>query len=392
MHCKLVNITSLTVFKKYSKRYNIFRDLYEVYSFGLEVKDLSPDNAQAIQKLFLHNGDFCYLESSDHDTTNLLALGTISKLKENAGIVRAKINEEIGYSFDSVLNNYENYDNKSITIGDRELSLKSVNVMGILNVTPDSFSDGGKYYDKGVAVEHALKLLKEGADIIDIGGESTRPGSKSVSVDEELDRVIPVINEIKSLHPDTIISIDTTKSKVAEESLLAGAQIVNDVSGMTFDPKMADVVSNKNAAIVLMHMKGKPETMQNNPGYADVFDEVYEFLYNRIKFAKKNRISKIIIDPGFGFGKTLVNNFELLSRINEFKSLGYPILAGISRKTMLGNSLNLEVNDREIATIIAETIAVTNGVRFIRTHNVANAAQLKKLVNFVNNPEFLPNV
>ncbi len=391
MYCKLINITSPIVFKKYSNQYNVFRDLYEAFSFGMELTELSHYRADEIHQLLLKHGDISYL-SQNGDTTNLFTIGSFSKLKEIAGMIRSKINEETGFSIDAALRNYEKYDAGSITIADTSYPLDRVYILGILNMTPDSFSDGGKYSDLESAAEQAVFLLDNGADIIDIGGESTRPGAPKVTPEEELERVIPVIGKIKSVRPDAVMSIDTTKAIVAEEALKNGVVLVNDISSMTFDPSMADIAAKYNAAVILMHIKGTPETMQLNPDYIDVVDEVYQFLYERIKFARKKNINSIIVDPGFGFGKNLNNNFELLNRMNEFKSLGCPILAGISRKSMLGNSLHLDIDNRDVATVISESIAVNNGARFIRTHNVENAEKLKQLYSFTNNPEILANV
>ena len=391
MYCKLINITSPLVFKKYSNKYNIFRDLYEAFSFGLELIDLSSDRANEIHQSLLREGDISFISQGDN-STRLFTIGSFSKLKEIAGTVRSKINEEIGHSIDTALRSYEKYNSGSISIADTDYPMDRIYILGILNVTPDSFSDGGRYSGLDEAAEHAVYMLENGADIIDIGGESTRPGAANVTTDEELERVIPVIQKIKSIKPDAVLSIDTTKALVADEAIKNGVVVVNDISGMTFDTNMADVVSKYSAAVILMHIKGTPETMQLNPEYIDVVDEVYEFLYERIKFARKKNISNIIIDPGFGFGKKLNNNFELLNRLNEFKSLGCPILAGISRKSMLGNSLHLDVDDRDVATVVSESIAVNNGARFIRTHNVNNAEKLKQLYGFTNNPEILANV
>lgn len=392
MYCKLININSPAVFKKYSKSYNIFRDLYEVFSFGLEIFGLLYSQAEEIHKLLLGNGDICFKQSLRENSAKIFTIGPFDNLRKIAGLIRSKINEEIGHSIDQALKNYELYDTNTVKIGDSFYPLDRIYILGILNVTPDSFSDGGKYSEVNEAVNHAINMFNNGADIIDIGGESTRPGSKPVIVDEELSRVIPVIERIKDKIPEIVISIDTTKAEVAAKAIQSGATIVNDISGLTFDVNMADVIAEYDSAAILMHMKGKPENMQDNPIYEDVLDEVYEFLNNRIKFAKKKNIDNIIIDPGFGFGKRLNDNYEILNRMNEFKSLGCPILAGISRKSMLGKALNLEVNNREPASLVAETISAYNGARFIRTHNVENAYHLKQIFSFINNPEILADV
>jgi len=262
-----------------------------------------------------------------------------------------------------------------------ELNFDKPLIMGILNVTPDSFSDGGKYFSKDLALDHALKMIDEGADIIDIGGESTRPGSDPVSLDEELERTIPVIKKLKSLRNDIVISIDTTKSKVAEQALNNGASIINDISGLTFDDKMIIVAKQFNAGEISRHIKGNPKTMQQNPYYENVVKEVYDFLDSQSKKVFQNGVEKIIIDPGIGFGKRVEDNFTLIKNLETFQSIGYPIMIGLSRKSFIGQTLELEINDRDIATVILEAISVIKSARIIRTHNVKYCHQMVKLVN-----------
>lgn len=254
-------------------------------------------------------------------------------------------------------------------------------VMGILNVTPDSFSDGGEYLNKDIAVNHAVKMIEEGADIIDIGGESTRPGSAPVNIDKELERVIPVIEGLSEKYPKICISVDTRKSKVAEEAIKSGASIINDVSAGSYDERIVEVAAKYNSPYVLMHMKGSPENMQLRPHYVDVIAEIYEYFEERIDFAKNYGVEKIIIDPGIGFGKRIEDNYEIISRLEKFTQLNYPILIGVSKKSFLGKSLTLDIDNRENATTIAETIAVEKGAKIIRTHNVKNAVQLKKFMS-----------
>ena len=272
--------------------------------------------------------------------------------------------------------NYPEFDLNGIKI-----DFKKPKIMGILNVTPDSFSDGGKYFSKDIAVEQALKMIEDGADIIDIGGESSRPGSDPVSVDEELNRTIPVIEKLKTFKNDFIISIDTTKSKVAEEALNSGALMINDISGLIFDEEMISVAKKFDAAVVIMHIKGNPKTMQENPFYKDVVNEVKDFLLMQSKKALENGIEKIIIDPGIGFGKRLEDNFTLINKLYEFESLGFPLMIGLSRKSFIGKTLNLEVTDRDVPTVVLEGISVIKSARIIRTHNVKYCAQMVKLVD-----------
>ena len=266
---------------------------------------------------------------------------------------------------------------------DKILSFNTPKIMGIVNVTPDSFSEGGKYFSFDDAVNHALKLIDEGADIIDIGGESTRPGSDPVSLEEELRRTIPVVKNIHKQRKDVIISIDTTKSEVAQQALDSGAQIINDISGLTFDEKMIDIAKEYNSGIVIMHIKGNPKTMQENPEYSDVLKEVYDFLLVQSIKAKQNDIDKIIVDPGIGFGKRIEDNLNLIKNLDYFQSLGYPVMIGLSKKSFIGKTLNLDNDQREIGTIILETISVIKSARIIRTHNVKYCNQLVKLASHI---------
>jgi dihydropteroate synthase len=263
---------------------------------------------------------------------------------------------------------------------DKIINFNIPKIMGIVNVTPDSFSDGGKYYSIDDAVNQALKLIDEGADIIDIGGESTRPGSDPVSLEEELRRTIPVIKNIHQKRKDIIISIDTTKSEVAKQALDSGAKIINDISGLTFDEKMIDIAKEYNSGVVIMHIKGNPKTMQEKPEYNDVVKEVYDFLLVQSIKAKQNDVDKIIVDPGIGFGKRIEHNFNLIKNLDYFQSLGFPVMIGLSKKSFIGKTLNQDNEQREIGTIILETISVLKSARIIRTHNVKYCNQLVKLV------------
>jgi len=256
--------------------------------------------------------------------------------------------------------------------------------MGILNVTPDSFSDGGKYFSQETAFQHALKLYDEGADIIDVGGESTRPGAELVSDQVELDRVIPVIEKILKENKEIVLSIDTTKSSVAEEAILAGARIINDVSAGAFDQKMYDVAARNDVPFVIMHIKGNPQNMQNSPFYSDLTAEICDYFKQKIELAKISNVNKIILDPGIGFGKRVNDNYEIISKLENFKLFNFPILIGLSKKSFIGKSLNLDINERENATIIAEAISVIKGASIIRTHNVINAVELKSIYSFLN--------
>jgi dihydropteroate synthase len=258
-----------------------------------------------------------------------------------------------------------------------DLGMDAPLVMGIVNVTPDSFSDGGLFLDPDAAIEHGRELLGEGADILDIGGESTRPGAESVAADEELRRVVPVIEGLRGAR----ISIDTTKASVARAALDAGATIVNDVSALRFDPDLAGVTADAEAACVLMHMLGEPRTMQANPRYDDVVSDVKAFLEERLAFAVAEGIAeeRIWLDPGIGFGKTLEHNLELTARLAEITAIGRPVVFGASRKSFLGKLTGRQVDERLAGTIAVNIIAYERGARIFRVHDVAPTADALKV-------------
>ena len=243
--------------------------------------------------------------------------------------------------------------------------------MGILNVTPDSFSEGGAFFNLHQAVDHALRMAEEGADMIDVGGESTRPGAMPVSLEEESQRVIPVIEKLSS-RLKIPISIDTTKSEVARRAIDVGAAIVNDVSGFTKDPLMFPVVAWGTAGLVIMHAKGTPQTMQRAPRYRNVIEEIYQFLGCRITQAMGHDIARkrIAIDPGIGFGKTATHNLTILHHLNRFLGLGLPVLVGPSRKSFIGKVLHLKPTERLEGTAAAAAIAIFQGAHIIRVHDV----------------------
>lgn len=261
---------------------------------------------------------------------------------------------------------------------------QKTHVMGILNVTPDSFSDGGRYLEVNRAVEHALEMALEGADIIDVGGESTRPFSEKISSNEELDRVIPVI-EALSKELAIPISIDTYKGAVARESLQAGASIINDISALKFDPQMVSVAARAEVPLILMHMKGTPQNMQKNPAYNDVTSEILKFLKDTIEHAKKNGVNEnlIIVDPGIGFGKTFDNNLEIIKNLSQFASLNRPVLLGSSNKAFIGHILDKKSNERDTGTMATIAAGVMNGAHIVRVHNVKKAVETVKIIDAI---------
>ncbi|MCK4653662.1 MAG: dihydropteroate synthase [Candidatus Cloacimonetes bacterium] len=261
---------------------------------------------------------------------------------------------------------------KSINCNGKILDLSRIKIMGVLNVTPNSFSDGTKFLDTGKAVEHALEMINEGADIIDIGGESTRPNAEKIDIQTEMDRVIPVIEKLQQ-ETDIPISIDTYKAEVAEKAIEKGASIVNEISALRFDNKMVDVLKKyRNIPVILMHMQGTPQTMQKNPYYEDTIEEILQFFKERIKFCNSNGIEKerIIIDPGIGFGKRHIDNLVILKKLSEFKCFGLPIMIGSSRKSFIGRIYKSKSTDRLEGSLAATALAFQNGVEIIRVHDV----------------------
>jgi dihydropteroate synthase len=256
--------------------------------------------------------------------------------------------------------------------------------MGILNVTSDSFSDGGRYLKREKAIEHGIDMARDGADIIDVGGESTRPYSKKISIDEERERVIPVI-EALSQELNIPICIDTFKSEIAKMAMQAGASMINDISAFRFDPDLISVVQESGVPVILMHMKGTPDHMQDNPIYDDLIGEILDFLNSAVDRALNGGINKdmIIIDPGIGFGKTFDHNLEIINALTKFDSLGRPILLGTSRKAFIGHILDREVHDRDTGTMATIAAGVMNGAHIIRVHDVKKGVETVKVIDAI---------
>ncbi len=260
----------------------------------------------------------------------------------------------------------------------KALSVSTPVIMGVLNVTPDSFSDGGEINDTRAALRRIEQMVSEGACIIDVGGESTRPGSDPVPEDEEISRVMPVLEEAIPAFPQTIFSIDTTKFEVAQRALECGVQMVNDVSGLKREPGLARLCADHEAILVLMHSKGSPKTMQNQPEYSDVIGEISRFLQIQAEIARKSGVKQIVVDPGMGFGKTLQHNLEIIARLDKFRQIGYPVLIGASRKSMIGRILADEHGDRPVNKRLAGTLslhyhALMQGADILRVHDVREA-------------------
>lgn len=375
MISQVANLSNTRAFKVYREKYKFSVILYHGL-YAVEIRNVSSEllndlDEEVSSNIFFVNND-------------ILIVGSFKEILDC--LPSSSLNETIKSEAVKALQNFEKSEVIQYKIGEKSFNFKFAHTMGILNVTPDSFSDGGKYIDKESAVKFAIEMIDEGVDIIDVGGESTRPGSEPVSESEEINRVIPVIEEILRRKPDAVLSIDTTKANVAKEAIHNGAMIINDISGGTFEPEIFTVAKEFNAAVILMHIKGKPKTMQTSPVYSDVVSEVYDYLAKQTEIASAKGNDKIIVDPGIGFGKRLEDNLALIDRLEDYKSLGFPIMIGLSRKSFIGNILNLPIEDRDDATNAINSFAISKGARIIRTHNVKQAVQTCKLFNtMINN-------
>ena len=275
-----------------------------------------------------------------------------------------------------------------LKVRDRELDLSTPKVMGILNVTPDSFSDGGEYNKLESALDRIEVMVRQGAEIIDIGGESTRPGSDPVSADEEASRVLPVLKVAVERFSDTLFSIDTTKYSVARSALEAGAHIINDVSGLQKEPRFAELCSEFKAGYVLMHSQGDPKTMQKNPAYEEVVSDIIDFIGRQVEVLENGGVESIMVDPGIGFGKTLQHNLKIISGLHKFTKFGYPVLMGASRKSMVGQILNNRPADGRLAgTIAVHYHSLMNGAKILRVHDVLEANDSIQVYNAVMSSE-----
>jgi dihydropteroate synthase len=330
--------------------------------------------------------------NTDQDPSEITLTGTPDNLRRMIFRLTGerRIPSDLPYAMDSLLDNYLRSDYK-IEIGGKVLDLGGrTHIMGIVNVTPDSFSDGGQYARMDRAIAHAREMAAAGADIIDIGGESTRPGAAPLAEEEELRRIIPLIKRLSSELP-VPISVDTYKSAVAKKAIEAGAVIVNDISGLRFSRDMAKVVADSGVGLVIMHIKGTPRNMQQNPVYDDVVVEVMAYLEEGIEIAVTAGMDpeKIFIDPGIGFGKTLEHNLMILNRLEEFRALGRPILLGASRKKFIGTILGIpEPELRVDGTAAAVSLGIERGASVLRVHDVARMAQVAKMTDAIVKGKF----
>ena len=275
----------------------------------------------------------------------------------------------------------------ALVLGGRVLPLADrVHIMGVLNVTPDSFSDGGRYVDPDAAVAHALSMVEQGADVLDIGAESSQPGAVPIDEEEERRRLIPIVRAV-CRRTTVPVSVDTTKASIAQEALDVGAALINDISALRFDARMGDVVAKSGAGLILMHMQGTPQTMQRAAQYTDVVEEVRQFLKARLEAAREAGIQaeRILLDPGIGFGKNCQHNVVLLDRLDAFHTLGRPLVIGVSRKAFIGKILGRPVGERLMGTAGAVAVAVMKGARMVRVHDVAPIRDVVKMVESIHN-------
>jgi dihydropteroate synthase len=347
--------------------------------FDLKVEGINPRTANLLKQEMLSLGGDAALDGRGLDCsakqTDAILTGTQKQFEK----LLLKLDQypdlrSLGESFRETLKNISktHYSirckKKTFTLGKRTL------LMGVLNVTPDSFSDGGLYLDKEKALARGFGMVEEGADFIDIGGESTRPGSKPIELEEELRRVIPVIESLAK-EVDVPISIDTYKSTVAKRAIEAGAEMINDISGLHFDPDLGKVAAKEDVPLILMHIRGAPETMQEDVHYDSLFSEILQYLKDSVQRAESTGLDprQIIIDPGIGFGKTLKDNLLIIKNLSEFRILGKPILLGTSRKSFIGKILNARANERLEGTLSSIAICALNGAHIIRCHDLLQA-------------------
>ncbi len=353
------------------------------------VKGVQARGAHIVKQIMLSKGGECATPRDvffkNAEPVDIIMMGTLKQLRRAAGNFStqpfglSKLAEELKnllareFPAEAIVSELT-VGSHTIRFGERTL------IMGVLNVTPDSFSDGGHYFERESALRRAYELVEEGADIIDIGGESTRPGADPVSMQEEIERTIPIIECVAS-RIGVPVSIDTYKSEVAKRALDAGAVMVNDISGLRFDPEMIPLLARRRAVVVIMHMKGTPRDMQKDPKYDDLLGEISSFLERQALAAIEGGIEadRIVIDPGIGFGKTVDHNLEIMRRLEEFKSLGFPLLVGTSRKSFIGAVLDKPVEERIWGTAATVSFAVSGGADIVRVHDVREMVQVVRM-------------
>lgn len=374
MVAQVVNLSKTILKGRYS--------LVDEAGYGIDLRAVDKKLIEACKKINTANNNLIsIIDSKSKIDSEVLLVGSLTHLKIFANALTDNSDSKsVGEVIAHSIINFENQSSVKYNIGLKEFNFSNPHIMGILNVTPDSFSDGGKYYKQEDAVNQALRMIDEGADIIDVGGESSSPGSESVSLEDEIARTIPVIKKIKQIRNDVVVSIDTTKYEVAKMALDCGANIINDISGLVFEPRFASLANKYESGLIIMHMKGTPKNMQIQPHYENLTTEIYDFLFKQTNIASSEGVSKIIVDPGIGFGKSVDDNFQIIRELENLKSLGYPIMIGLSRKSFIGKTLDLDIEYRDVSTNILESASLLNSARIIRTHNVHFAKQMVNLL------------
>lgn len=358
------------------------------YEFCLfKINNLSSPQANILKQIALSVGADCAVHreviTCKVERSSVLLGGTKSQIK----IMCEKIKNQPFKLAQIAILLLEQFDKspKPLTIRNKVFDWgKKTYIMGILNTTPDSFSDGGEFLDVNKAFKQAEDMIAKGVDIIDIGGESTRPNADIITVEEEITRTTELIKKIRSKYPEIVISIDTRNSQTAQIALDSGVDIINDVSGFEWDPNMIDIIAKTQCPVVIMHSKGSPQNMQDNPVYENnIIDEIYESLYNKVYLATEAGIKKenIIIDPGIGFGKTLDHNIEIIKRIEEFDSIGCPVLVGISRKSIVKAFVGDDIKDRDTATLALNSYLASKGVNILRVHDYESHIKSFKIID-----------
>lgn len=371
--------------------------LPKLFGINIRIKDVEPQDAIILKQEMLSVGGDVAISSKtlppNAEKTDILVMGNMKQIKKLVSKIKRQYNRlsNMGSYIEEILDNLEK--KHEMKIGKKNFEFgKRTYIMGILNVTPDSFYDGGRYNEMEKAIEKAKEMEKEGVDIIDIGGESTRPFSKPVDEKEEMKRVIPIIEALKN-EVKVPLSIDTYKPRVAQKAIEKGADMLNDVFALRKEG-MVEVAKEYDIPTCIMHMRGEPKNMQINPHYEDVVEEIYEFLKERIEFAIRKGIdeNKIIIDPGIGFGKRtgkgIEDNCEIIARLRELKSLGRPILIGISRKTFIGNITKTSVEERLEGSLGAEAVAIANGADILRCHDILATRRMAMVVDEIVRMKF----
>ncbi len=400
---KLLKFDSLDKVREKLKAIGVYKAAFGLMEgkgvcYGVLIKDCKFYHANVLKQEALSLGIDCAVQkdvvTAKVGLSDCLILGDVKrlyKLSEKLKEQNFEFLREVGQEIEASLNGVTKGE-FVFRFGDREVSLKDrFMIMGVLNVTPDSFSDGGDYLDVDKALKRVEEMINEGADIVDVGGESTRPFAEPVSLDEELKRVIPVIEAVEKRLPEVILSVDTYKSKVAQEALDRGVEIVNDISGLGFDEKLIEVLAGSNCGIVEMHIKGTPKNMQKDPHYDDVVSEINEKFKEILEKLRSAGVDekRVVLDPGIGFGKRFENNLEILNNIEAFKIWGRPILIGTSRKSFIGGVLGIEnPKERLFGTIASNVVAFVKGAHIFRVHDVRAHKEALKLAEAILEERF----